>query len=245
MPPFAPPNSSKNLNSREYTRINKFLTQANYCSRRQADRLIENKKVYLNNRLAVLGDKVSENDSVVIEGKCIRVLSAKKIYLAYHKPVGVICTTDPHSPNNIIDAVHYHTRVYPIGRLDVNTSGLILLTNDGSIVNHILKAQNKVEKEYVVEVDKPIRPEFLLGIQHGITLEGYKTLPAHAKKISERAFSMILCEGKNRQVRKMCAAFGYTVLKLARVRIGSITIEGLSYGKYRAIPESTVKKLFA
>ena len=182
---------------------------------------------------------------MIVEGRRIRARGTKKIYLAYHKPIGVICTTDPHSPNNIIDAVHYHKRVYPIGRLDVQTSGLILLTNDGSIVNKILKAQHKVEKEYLVEVDKQIRPEFLNAIERGMMLSRYKTLPEKAKKISECIFSMILYEGKNRQVRNMCAARGLRVLKLTRIRIGNITLNGLPYGSYKKIPVSAMKNLLA
>ncbi|PIY95944.1 MAG: 23S rRNA pseudouridine synthase F [Candidatus Kerfeldbacteria bacterium CG_4_10_14_0_8_um_filter_42_10] len=224
------------------TRINKYLTQANYCSRRQADKLIVAKKVRIDNRVAQLGDQVKKGERVFVDGKEIK-LSQNKTYLAFHKPVGIICTTDPKSKDNVIDYLHYPERIYPIGRLDVNSSGLILLTNDGTIVNKILKGRHKIEKEYLVGVDKSLTPDFINSLKKGVLMDGYKTMPAEVNRLADKEFSIVLNEGKNRQIRRMCEEFGYNVLKLKRVRIGNIELNGLSVGRYRKLENEEIEKL--
>lgn len=219
----------------EQTRINKYLTQANYCSRREADRLIEQGRVKINKRNAKLGDKVSVGDVVNVDGENIQSNNAEKIYLAFHKPVGVICTSDPKAKDNIIDAVGYPERVYTIGRLDVISSGLILLTNDGGVVNKILKGQNKVEKEYQVEVSRDISEKFLKVMRSGVYINKYKTLPAKVKQTGTRAFSIVIVEGKKRQVRRMCEKLGYDIISLKRVRIGKLELGNLKEGTYKNI----------
>ncbi|MFA6525733.1 MAG: pseudouridine synthase [Patescibacteria group bacterium] len=219
----------------EETRINKYLTQANYCSRREADRLVDQGRVEINGKKAKLGDKVAPGDDVVVDGERVRVDTAEKIYLAFNKPVGVICTSDPKAKDNIIDAVGYPERVYTIGRLDVATSGLILLTNDGEVVNKILRGQNKVEKEYQVEVTRDVSEKFLKMMSTGVYINKYKTLPAKIKQTDVRKFSIVIIEGKKRQVRRMCEKLGYGVTKLKRVRIGKLELGNLKEGQYRNI----------
>lgn len=224
-------------------RINKFLTMANFCSRREADRLIEAERVKINNRFAVLGDQVSADDRIFVDGKEIKLSQKEKIYLALNKPVGVITTTDTQAKDNIIEAVNYPERIFPIGRLDVKTSGLILLTNDGAIVNKILKGQNKIEKEYMVEVDKHLTPEFLKKLETGIKIDGYPTLPAKTKKLGDRKFSIIIVEGKNRQIRRMCERLGLNVARLQRIRIGTIKLDDLKTSQYRPISAKEIELL--
>ena len=242
-------------------RINKYLTTANYCSRREADRLIEKGKVKINDTVAQLGQQVGTSDRVFVRGFSSRehpsvipseakrsrgiprgweeiVLDQKdKIYLAFHKPVGVICTTDPKAKDNIIEAVNYPERVYPVGRLDVASSGLILLTNDGSVVNKILKGQNKVEKEYLVDVDKLVTEDKLKRLERGVVLDGHKTLPAKTKKLGPKKFSIVIVEGKSRQVRRMCEMVGLKAVRLHRVRIGRMLLSNLKRGAYRKVAE--------
>jgi len=221
-------------------RINKFLTNANFCSRRAADRLIEAKKIRINNRLAVLGDKVGETDHIFVDGKEIKSSETEKIYLAFNKPIGVICTTDKNSPNNIVDYIKYPERVYPIGRLDVSSSGLILLTNDGELVNKILKAQEKIEKEYIVDIDKTINAEFIKKMQKSFYIDGQKTIPAHVTQIADRRFSVIITQGKKRQVRRMCEKLGVNVIKLHRIRIGKLSVDNLRIGEHKKILKSDI-----
>lgn len=219
----------------ESIRVNKFFTLANYCSRREADRLIEQGRVQINNAKARLGDRVTQKDRVFVNRNEVQIKSGKKTYLAFYKPTGIICTSDKKAKDNIIDYINYPKRVYPVGRLDVKTEGLILLTNDGQIVNKILKGQNNVEKEYIVEVDKEINQAFLKTLKKGIKIDGHKTLPAKTKKLGERKFSIIIVEGKNRQIRKMCEALGYRTIMLKRIRIGNIKLENLKVGEYKKI----------
>lgn len=223
------------------TRINKYLTEANYCSRRQADKLIEAGRVKIDNRVARLGDKVKTGERVFVDGEEIKA-STKKIYLAFNKPVGIICTSDSNSKDNIVDYINYPERIYPIGRLDVKSSGLILLTNDGSIVNQLLKGQSKVEKEYFVYVDKELNQNMLTNLEKGVVLDGYKTLPAKVQQISGKEFKIVILEGKNRQIRRMCERFGYNVLELKRIRIGDIKLDRLKTGEYRTILKPVIGK---
>lgn len=225
-------------------RINKYLTQANYCSRREADRLIEAGKIKINSQKAKLGDQVGSSDKVFIDRNQIELDQIEKIYLAYNKPVGVICTTDPKAKGNIVSAVGSPERVYPVGRIDVASSGLILLTNDGDLVNKILKAENKVEKEYIVEVDHKITPGFLDKMHHGVNIGARrKTLPAYVKKINDRNFSITIMEGRKRQVRRMCEALGYEATGLIRVRIGNLTLGKLAPGQSKRISKQKIEAL--
>ena len=211
--------------------INKYISNSGYCSRRQADRLIKTGKVKINGKIANILDKANETDEVLIENKKIVIASQKKIYLAFNKPFGVISTTDDKSPNNIMSYIKIPERVYPIGRLDVKTSGLILLTNDGDIVNKILKSKT-VEKEYFVKVDKPLNDNFLSKISHGIMIDGRPTLPAKIEKKSNTTFNIIIVEGRKRQIRRMCERFRYNVTELKRIRIGRIELDDIKEGKF-------------
>lgn len=217
-------------------RINRFLSSSNYCSRRQADFLIENKKVKINKRTAKLGDQVFKNDQVFVDNKEIKPLSTN-VYLIFNKPVGIICTTNTNAKDNIIDYINYPVRIYPIGRLDVKSSGLIFLTNNGDIVNKVNKGENKIEKEYIVDIDKTIKNGFLQKLENGVFIDRFKTLPAKTKKLSDRKFLIIILEGKKRQIRRMCEKFGYNVIGLTRIRIGKIELKELKVGEYREIEE--------
>lgn len=222
--------------------------------------MIEKGLIKINDAVAQLGQQIEAGDRVFVatdpssrakamgrsrgiprQWKEIVLSSPEdKVYLAYHKPVGVICTTDTTKPDNIIDAVGYPERVYPVGRLDVASSGLILLTNDGDIVNKILKGKQKIEKEYVVEVDKPATEEKLTKLRKGIVLDGHKTLPAKIKKTGAKRFSIIIVEGKNRHIRRMCEKVGWTVVRLHRVRVGMVRLGGLKPGEYKEISRPNV-----
>ncbi|CAG4998555.1 Dual-specificity RNA pseudouridine synthase RluF [Dyadobacter sp. CECT 9275] len=215
-------------------RINKFISETGFCSRREADKLVEAGRVMLNGRKAVLGDKASDEDDVRIDGK---PLKAKKpaVYLAFNKPVGITCTTERHIKGNIIDFIHYRERIFPIGRLDKPSEGLIFLTNDGDIVNKILRAGNNHEKEYVVTVDKPVNELFVKRMSEGIPILDTITKKCFVRKESSYVFTIILTQGLNRQIRRMCEYLGYNVTKLRRVRIMNVTLENLPVGKWREL----------
>lgn len=223
-------------------RINKFLAEAGVCSRREADRLIEDGKVTINGEKAVLGAIASLKDTVKVHGKTVKPRE-QKLYIAFHKPFGVITTTDKNSTNTVMDYIKTPTRIYPVGRLDVHSSGLLLLTNDGDIVNKLNKAENKQEKEYLVTVNKPLKEEDLQKLQRGIMLDGRKTLPAKVKKISSNQMSITVIQGMNRQIRRMCEKVGYEVKILKRVRIGKIHLDALPRGKWRHLNENEIKDL--
>ena len=223
-------------------RINKFFTDQGQCSRREADRLITAGRVKINGRTAVLGDQVTAEDTITLDNKKI-VHNAAPIYIMYHKPVGVTCTSDPNTPGNIIDAVKYPSRIFAIGRLDKTSTGLIFLTNDGEIVNNILRAQFGHEKEYEVEVHGPYPDSFLQKMAAGVKLSDYKTQPCKTARLSTRKFSIILTEGKNRQIRRMTEALGFTVMKLHRVRIMNVHIGDLKLGEWKNIPEKDLAEL--
>ncbi len=225
-------------------RINKFLASSGICSRRQADELIKSGKVTINGKKAALGDQVEGTENIQANGKKVQ-RTDKKIYIAFHKPYGVICTTDPNATNNIIDYLKFPERIFPIGRLDVESSGLILLTNDGDIVNKISKAQNRFEKEYIVTVDNAVTPQALEKLAKGVVILGRKTLPAKVEKISPNQFSITIVQGMNRQIRRMCEALGYQVKILKRVRIKNVTLEGLTRGKWRHLLPDEVKELLS
>lgn len=224
-------------------RINKFLAQAGVCSRRQADQLISAGRIKINQKIARLGDQVNASDQVEAKGQIVRNQAGEKVYLAFYKPVGLICTCDPKAKDNIINYINYSARIYPIGRLDVSSSGLILLTNDGEIVNKILKGKSKVEKEYIVDVDKSLTSSFLTSLRKGVILDNYRTLPARVAKLADKKFSLTIVEGKNRQLRRMCEKLGYQVKKLIRVRIGSLKLGTLKEGEYKKLSSAQIKKL--
>lgn len=223
-------------------RINKFISETGMCSRREADKWIESKRVTINGVVAELGSTVVVGDDVRVDGKPI---GSKKeaVYIALNKPVGITCTTELHVKGNIIDFVNHPERIFPIGRLDKDSQGLILLTNDGDIVNKILRAENNHEKEYIVTVDKPITPQFLQGMAGGVRILGTKTKPCTVTKISDRVFQIVLTQGLNRQIRRMCAAFGYQVRKLERIRIMNITLGSLKIGHWRNLTAKELSEL--
>lgn len=220
------------MGSEGTVRINKFFTEQGLCSRRAADRLIEEGRVLVNGRRAVLGDQVRDEDVVMLDG-CRVSRQRDTVYLAYHKPVGVTCTTDVQIPGNIITAVGYPTRIFPIGRLDKDSSGLILLTNDGDIVNRILRVEFGHEREYVVALDRPYPDSVLRSLAQGVTVLGKPTRPCRTSRINQKGLRITLTEGRNRQIRRMCAALGYRVLALVRVRIMHIQLGTLRVGQWR------------
>jgi 23S rRNA pseudouridine2604 synthase len=223
-------------------RINKFFTDQGYCSRRQADKLIEEKRVKINGRIAVLGDQVQDGDAVTLDDKPIS-FSGPKTYIMYNKPRGITSTTDLRIAGNIIDAVNHPLRVFPIGRLDKDSTGLILLTNDGDIVNKILRAQYGHEKEYVVEINRPVDEIFIKKMAAGVDIGDHITKPCKMKKLGGNTFSIILTEGKNRQIRRMCEALGAVVKNLHRIRIMNIEIGNLKPGQWKDIPAEELQKL--
>lgn len=226
----------------EQIRLNKFLSDAGFCSRREADRLVEQGCVKVNGEIAVMGQKVTLNDVIEADGKVVS-REQEQILLAFNKPVGVECTSDMTNPDNIIDFINYEKRIYPIGRLDKNSQGLILMTNDGSLVNNILKASNYHEKEYVVTVDKHITDEFIRNMSEGVEILEQITRPCKVKKISRHTFNIILTQGLNRQIRRMCEALGYKVQKLKRIRVMNIELGNLPKGTYRNVTDGELKEL--
>lgn len=223
-------------------RINKYLGESGVCSRREADRLIESGVVEINGVKATLGTRVEEGDVVSVNGKVVQV-KEKKVYLALNKPVGVECTANPKVKNNIIDFVNYPIRIFPVGRLDKNSEGLILLTNDGELSNGILKARYYHEKEYIVHVDKPLSSSFIDAMTNGVPILDTVTRPCKIKQLGPRHFSIILTQGLNRQIRRMCEALDYKVLKLKRIRVLNIVLGDLQLGKWRALTEEELDSL--
>jgi 23S rRNA pseudouridine2604 synthase len=217
-------------------RLNKYISDSGVCSRREADKFIEQGRVKVNGKPPELGTKVNLTDKVELDGKLIETSAEDKsdrLYIAYNKPVGITCTTERHVKGNIIDAINHEQRIFPIGRLDKPSEGLILLTNDGDIVNKILRAENAHDKEYVVQVDKPINDRFIQRMSNGIPILGTKTKPCVVAYKSKFVFSIILTEGLNRQIRRMCEYLGYEVSRLTRKRIMHIDLKGLSKGQWR------------
>tara|TARA_B100000678_G_scaffold288780_1_gene297932 strand:- start:422 stop:1153 length:732 start_codon:yes stop_codon:yes gene_type:complete len=226
------------------TRINKYLSESGYCSRRAADRLIEEGKVTINGEIPELGTKVNEDDQVKVEGQIIeKSTKQKKIYLAFNKPVGIVCTTDRRvEPDNIIDFIKYPKRIFPIGRLDKNSEGLIFLTNDGDIVNKILRARNNHEKEYIVIVNRQINKDFIQRMSNGVEILETITKNCIVKQLGAKKFKIILTQGLNRQIRRMCEALGYRVQSLQRVRIMNIKLN-IPKGKYREFTKGELIEL--
>jgi len=216
------------------TRINKFLSEIGYCSRRAADKLIEQGRVKINGKVPLMGTKVSQEDEVSVNGKVVhRARKKKMVYIAFNKPVGIVCTTDQmREKNNIIDYINYPTRIFPIGRLDKPSEGLIFLTNDGDIVNKILRARNNHEKEYEVTVSKPITKEFIEAMGSGVPILDTVTRKCFVKQMDKKKFKIILTQGLNRQIRRMCEHLEYNVRQLKRVRIMNINLD-IPVGEYR------------
>ena len=225
-------------------RINKYLSEVGYCSRRVADRLIEEGKVTINGEITEIGTKVEEGDQVKVKGESIEKLSKqKKIYLAFNKPVGIVCTTDSRvEPNNIIDFIKYPKRIFPIGRLDKPSEGLIFLTNDGDIVNKILRTRNNHEKEYIVSVNRPINRDFIYRMSNGVEILDTITKNCLVEILGPKKFKIILTQGLNRQIRRMCESLGYKVSSLKRVRIMNIKLD-IPTGKYREFTEEELLEL--
>ena len=224
------------------TRINKYFSELGICSRREADRKIERGEITINGRVAVMGDTVEPTDTILLNGKPIKTTN-KMVYLVLNKPKGITSTTDQSDPTNIVDFVNYPTRIFHVGRLDKDSEGLILLTNDGDIVNKILRSENNHEKEYEVVVDKKISNNFIYKMQKAVEILGTITKPAVVEKISDRKFRIILTEGLNRQIRRMCAKLNYKVYNLRRVRIMHITDKGLPIGKWRYLTKKETEEL--
>lgn len=226
----------------EGIRLNKYIASSGLCSRREADTLIENGKVTVNGEVAVQGTKVNEDDVVLVNGRKITP-DDNMIYIAFNKPLGVTCTTDKRDPSNIIDYIGYSERIFPVGRLDKNSSGLILLTNDGSIVNKLLRAENGHEKEYLVTVNRPYDKDFVRSMEKGVPVLGQLTLPCKLKPCGEKSFKIILHQGLNRQIRRMCEYLGYKVTRLKRIRFMNIELGDLETGKWRYLTAAEKKEL--
>ena len=215
-------------------RINKFFTQQGICSRREADRLIESGVITINGRVAKLGDQVKPSDIIAREGRVIPWGKAA-LYIKYHKPVGVTTTSEPHVARNIIEEIGHPERIFPIGRLAKDSSGLILLTNDGDIVNEILRTEFGHEREYLVQVDRSFDQSFLDQMSRGVMILGSKTKPCRMTRVGSNRFRIILTEGRNRQIRRMCHALGYRVITLHRTRIMHLSVEGLNVGEWKEL----------
>lgn len=224
------------------TRLNKYISDTGFCSRREADSFIANGDVTVNGQPAQMGVKVSAADTILVKGQPLRS-KPKRVYLAYHKPVGITCTTERHIHGNIIDAVKYPERIFPIGRLDKPSEGLIFLTNDGDIVNKVLRAGNAHEKEYVVTVNKPINEHFVRKMSQGVPILNTVTLPCQVTQVSRNTFKIILTQGLNRQIRRMAEFCGYEVVKLKRTRIMHIRLADLKPGKWRLLDPIEIKML--
>lgn len=223
-------------------RINKFISEKGICSRREADKLIEENRVTINGVLAQTGSKVTDEDEVMLDGKPLNKKETR-IYIALNKPTGITCTTEKKIKGNIVDFVNHSKRIFPIGRLDKESEGLIFLTNDGDIVNKILRAGNNHEKEYIVTVDKNITSEFIKGMASGVPILDTVTKPCKIRKESPRVFRIILTQGLNRQIRRMCEYFDYNVLKLKRVRIMNVTLDNLPTGQWRYLTKDELKNI--
>ncbi|WP_400259600.1 pseudouridine synthase [Candidatus Methanomassiliicoccus intestinalis] len=227
----------------EKTRLNKYLSECGFCSRRKADELIECGHVTVNDVKAVMGTKVGPEDVITVKGKTITKADEAPIIIAFNKPVGIVCTTSKSEKDNIVDYINYPTRIYPIGRLDKYSEGLILLTNNGEFVNKIMRSRNQHEKEYLVSVDRQLSPEFLDKMSKGVRILGTVTKPCKICQTGAKEFKIILTQGLNRQIRRMCAEFDYRVVSLKRIRIMNIHLGDLPLGEIRKIDEKELQEL--
>jgi len=231
------------MNDPTGTRINKYLSEIGFCSRRAADTLIEEGRVTINGKVPEMGTRIGPDDEVEVDGKPVYSKDDKPVYLAFNKPVGIVCTTDTRrEKNNIIDYISFHRRIFPVGRLDKASEGLILLTSDGDIVNKILRARNNHEKEYIVTVHKPVTPEFLEAMAKGVPILDTVTRPCAIKQTHKATFKIILTQGLNRQIRRMCEFLGYEVLTLKRVRIMNIVLDTPA-GKWRYLDKNELEEI--
>jgi 23S rRNA pseudouridine2604 synthase len=235
-------NIIKHMDKSEEIRLNKFISEKGLCSRREADKLIEQRRVTINGTIAETGTKVFPSDEVRLDGK---LLSRKEdlVYIVLNKPVGITCTTEKKVKGNIVDFVNFPKRIFPIGRLDKDSQGLIFLTNDGDIVNKILRAGNNHEKEYIVTVNKPITQEFINSMSNGVEILDTITKKCYVKQESKFVFRIILTQGLNRQIRRMCEALDYNVTKLQRIRIMNVKLSDLPIGKWRYLTKSELSKI--
>jgi len=224
-------------------RINKYISEAGKASRRGADKLIEDGRVTINGKRATIGDQVNPGDNVVVDGNPIWV-ARNNVYIALNKPVGITSTTEKGVKGNIVDLVNHPLRIFNIGRLDKDSEGLILMTNDGDIVNEILRSENQHEKEYIVSVDKPITPEFVKKMSDGVKILGTTTLPCKVEQLSKYDFQITLTQGLNRQIRRMCEVLGYNVYRLQRTRIMNIQLGKLPPGQWRDLSKKEKTQLF-
>lgn len=229
-------------------RINKHIAETGHCSRREADRLIAEKRVVINDRPAGIGTQVAEGDEIRIDGRPLlarRAVSTTRrhVYIALNKPIGITCTTESAVGGNIVDFVDHRERIFPIGRLDKESEGLILLTSNGDIVNEILSSENRHEKEYLVGVNKPVTPEFLTGMMRGVRIHHQMTKPCKATRLAKFGFRIVLTQGLNRQIRLMAAAFGYRVTQLRRARIVNIKLGALKVGQWRNLTDAELRGL--
>ncbi|WP_188620216.1 23S rRNA pseudouridine(2604) synthase RluF [Flavobacterium suaedae] len=226
----------------ELKRLNKFIAETGYCSRREADKLIDEGRVTVNGTVPEMGTKVTHEDEIRINGKLIREKTGKHTYLAFNKPVGIECTTNQDVKHNIVDYINYHKRIFPIGRLDKASEGLIFMTDDGDIVNKILRARNNHEKEYIVTVNKPITDRFIQRMGNGIPILDTVTRKCKVERVSKYIFRIILTQGLNRQIRRMCEYLGYEVTALKRTRIINISLD-VPVGRYRDLTSQEIKEL--
>ncbi|EDP98394.1 23S rRNA pseudouridine(2604) synthase RluF [Kordia algicida OT-1] len=225
----------------QLTRINKFLSEAGYCSRRAADKLIEQRRVTINGVVPAMGTKIAPGDEVRVDGELISDPKEKPVYLAFNKPIGIVCTTDTKvEKDNIIDYINYPSRIFPIGRLDKPSEGLIFLTSDGDIVNKILRARNNHEKEYEVTVNRPITSDFIQKMGNGIPILGTLTRKCKVEQLTKYTFKIILTQGLNRQIRRMCEYLDYRVVKLKRTRIMNVSLD-IPVGKWRHLTEEELQ----
>lgn len=222
--------------------LNKYISSTGICSRREADKIIDAGRVLLNGKTARTGNRVSEGDIVLLDGKELAP-KPQPIYIALHKPVGIVSTTDTREPDNIVDFINHPKRLFHIGRLDKDSEGLIFLTNDGDIVNKILRADNHNEKEYIVTVDRPVTPRFLKRMARGVPILGTITKKCKVEQLNKYQFRIILTEGMNRQIRRMCSYLGYEVTQLKRIRIMHITLRGLRSGEWREFTPEEIQKM--
>lgn len=231
------------MSAPKQTRINKYLSEVGYCSRRAADKLIDQGRVTINGIIPEMGTKIIPGDEIRVDGELISEPDEKPVYLAFNKPVGIVCTTDTRvEKDNIIDFIKYPKRIFPIGRLDKPSEGLIFLTNDGDIVNKILRARNHHEKEYLVTVDKPLTAEFLLKMRNGVPILDTITRKCQVEEIGKYQFRIVLTQGLNRQIRRMCEYLGYTVKKLKRIRIMNVTLD-IPVGKWRDLTQEELAEI--
>ena len=227
----------------EPIRLNKYFSEIGFCSRRAADKLIDQERVLINNKTAIVGQKVNRDDIIKVDGESLNTKKERQVYLAFNKPIGIVCTTDTRvEKDNIIDFINYPSRIYPIGRLDKPSEGLIFLTNDGEIVNKILRARNNHEKEYLVTVNKPVTDDFISKMRKGIPILDTITRKCFVKQTHKKQFKIILTQGLNRQIRRMCEYLDYRVIKLIRTRIMNVNLD-LDVGKYRELTSKEIESI--